>query len=240
MEDLNNWQEKFEECCYAKKLLDKITYLNGIVNAPSVDTEEVKKAIYYTKKYHGSQMRQSGEPYYSHPIEVAYMVAEHTAQIPKYFRTDMIVTALLHDTIEDTELNKETIACLFSTQVASQVESLTRITSYGKITAAETLSILYKQKKYHLILIKLLDRHHNMKTIGVKSYHKTQQIITETLLHFVILATELEVPIIKQKLLEICYSHITRSPKFINCPLGMPSTPFLVLRNAAEQTQSLQ
>ncbi len=56
-------------------------------------------------------MRQSGEPFYSHPIEVAYMVAEYTAQeICQLFRTDMIVTSLLHDTIEDTALTKEMIA----------------------------------------------------------------------------------------------------------------------------------
>ncbi len=53
-------------------------------------------------------MRQSSEPYYSHPIEVAYMVAEYAAsEIPRYFRTDMIVTSILHDTIEDTKLTEK-------------------------------------------------------------------------------------------------------------------------------------
>jgi (p)ppGpp synthase/HD superfamily hydrolase len=238
MDDINNWQDKFEICSYAKKLIDKITHLNNIVKTSHVDILEVKKAIFYAKKYHGVQIRQSGELYYSHPIEVAYMVAEHTAQIPKYFRTDIIVTALLHDTIEDTELNEATIACLFGAQVASQVEDLTRIKSYGKISAAEILSLLYKQKKYHLILIKLLDRQHNMQTIGVKPNHKIQKIITETLLHFVILAIDLEIPIMKQQILEMCYIHLASSPRSSNLS-GMLRTPFLVLQNAAEHKQSL-
>ena len=96
---------------------------------------EVKKGIYYAKKYHGSQMRQSGEPYYSHPIEVAYMLAQYTAlEIPRLFRTDMIVTALLHDTIGDIQLTKKMIAYIFGSQVASQVEELTRVNPHGKIS----------------------------------------------------------------------------------------------------------
>lgn len=78
MKELDNWQKEFEYCIYAKKLLDKVIYLNSVVKAlPPVDVLEVKKAIYYARKYHGSQMRQSGEPYYSHPIEVAYMVSDY-------------------------------------------------------------------------------------------------------------------------------------------------------------------
>ncbi|UCM86389.1 MAG: HD domain-containing protein [Rickettsia endosymbiont of Culicoides impunctatus] len=113
--------------------------------------------MYYAKKYHGSQMRQSGDPYYSHPIDVAYMVAEYTAlNMPKYFRTDMIITSLLHDTIEDTVLTEEMITRLFDKLIASQVVDLTRVKSYGKISAAETLNILYYQNKKDIINNKTL------------------------------------------------------------------------------------
>ncbi len=74
MEDLGSWQEKFEICVYSKKLLDKVEYLNTKVKNP-VDIEEVKKGIYYARKYHSLQMRQSGDPHYSHPIEVAITLA---------------------------------------------------------------------------------------------------------------------------------------------------------------------
>ncbi|WP_425360523.1 MULTISPECIES: HD domain-containing protein [unclassified Candidatus Tisiphia] len=94
-------------------------------------------------------MRQSGDPYYSHPIEGAYMVAEYTAlEMPKYYRTDMIITSLLHDTIEDTAFTEEMIGRAFGEQVASQVMDITRIKEDGhKISSAKILEILYKQKK---------------------------------------------------------------------------------------------
>ncbi|WP_064428753.1 bifunctional (p)ppGpp synthetase/guanosine-3',5'-bis(diphosphate) 3'-pyrophosphohydrolase [Rickettsia sp. Tenjiku01] len=95
MEDINSWKEKFEICVYAKKLLDKLEYLNTKVKNP-VDIEEVKTGIYYARKYHGSQMRQSGDPYYSHPIEVAIMLAKFVAdEAPKLFTSNMINAALL-------------------------------------------------------------------------------------------------------------------------------------------------
>ena len=90
MEDLSSWKEKFEECIYAKKLLDKLDYLNTKVANP-IDLEEVKKGIYYACKYHGFQMRKSGDPYYSHPIEVAMQLAEFTAiEVPKLYNSVMI------------------------------------------------------------------------------------------------------------------------------------------------------
>lgn len=96
MEDIDTWQKKFEVCDYSKKLIDRI------VDSP-IDITEIEKGLYYTRKYHASQMRQSGEPYYSHPIEVAIMLADFTAlEAPKLYKSYMINVALLHDTIEDT------------------------------------------------------------------------------------------------------------------------------------------
>ena len=157
MEDLSSWKEKFEVCVYAKKLLDKLEYLNTKVKNP-VDIEEIKKGIYYARKYHGSQMRQSGDPYYSHPIEVAIMLAEFTAmEVPKLYNAVMLQAALLHDTIEDTELTEEMIAENFGEEVARHVEGLTRVKLDGKITAAESLNLLVKQKRYDTALIKLFE-----------------------------------------------------------------------------------
>ncbi|WP_367363774.1 HD domain-containing protein [Candidatus Tisiphia endosymbiont of Nedyus quadrimaculatus] len=189
-------------------MLNELILLNTKVKQP-IDIDVVKKGIYYAKKYHGSQMRQSGEPYYSHPIEVAYMVAQYTAlKIPKYFRTDMIVTALLHDTIEDTKLTEPMIAYIFGSQVASQVASqvqdLTRVKPHGKISSAETLNILFQQKKHDVALIKLFDRKHNLQTIGAKSLEKVKKIIEETIEHFIIISTYLEMPQISNDIITLC------------------------------------
>ena len=79
---------------YSNRLLSKLLLLNAKAQEP-IDISEIKKAIYYAKKYHGIQMRQSGEPYYSHPIEVAYQIADYK------FTTDVLVTSILHDTLID-------------------------------------------------------------------------------------------------------------------------------------------
>lgn len=146
MKNINHWQAEYQSCGYSKKLEDQVILLNKKVTQP-VDIIEIKKGIFYARKYHGSQMRQSGEPYYSHPIEVAYMLANYTAlNMPILFRTDMIVTALLHDTIEDTELTEKMIAEIFGSLVATAVEDLTRVKPYGKISSKETLDLLFQQK----------------------------------------------------------------------------------------------
>ena len=114
MEDNNSWISKFQSCIYSDKLLTKLVSLNKRAKN-KIDLTEVKKAIYYAKKYHASQLRQTGEPYYSHPIEVAYMASDYL------FRTDIIVTSILHDTIEDTDLTFEMIKIIFSEKIANQM-----------------------------------------------------------------------------------------------------------------------
>ncbi|WP_341789081.1 HD domain-containing protein [Rickettsia endosymbiont of Lasioglossum villosulum] len=208
MEDLSSWKERFEECIYAKKLLDKLRYLNTKVVNP-INLEEIKKGIYYAREYHGLQMRKSGDPYYSHPIEVAIMVAEFTAaEVPKLYTSVMIQAALLHDTIEDTALTEEMIAKIFGEEVAKHVEGLTRVKPYGKITAEESLNILVKQKRYDTVLIKLFDRIHNVQTLGAKSPEKAQKIIEETLRSFLLIPFLIENLALENYLYKLCYNAI--------------------------------
>ncbi|WP_419088799.1 HD domain-containing protein [Rickettsia conorii] len=178
--------------------------LNTKVKNP-IDIEEVKKGIYYA-----SQMRQSGDPYYSHPIEVTIMLAEFVAkEVPKLFTTIMLQAALLHDTIEDTELTEEMINGIFGAEVAKYVEGLTRIKPYGQITAAESLNLFIKQKRYYnTALIKLFDRVHNIQTLGAKSPEKAKKIIEETLINFVTIAAYFKIPVIKERLLFLCYQYL--------------------------------
>ncbi len=205
MKDINCWESKFKICLYSQRLLDKITLLNEVV-VNKVDLLEVQKAIYYARKYHGNQMRKSGEAYYSHPIEVAYMLAEYTAiKNSRYYRTDLIVTAILHDVIEDTELTEENIADIFNSQIADQVSDLTRVKFDKKITAADTVSELFMQHKDNILHIKLFDRLHNMRTIEAMSSEKITKIVYETINHFIPLAIHLEARDIEQELWEICH-----------------------------------
>ncbi|WP_367363776.1 HD domain-containing protein [Candidatus Tisiphia endosymbiont of Nedyus quadrimaculatus] len=220
MEEINYWDNsQYQYCAYAERLVNELILLNTKVKQP-IDIDVVKKGIYYAKKYHGSQMRQSGEPYYSHPIEVAYMVAQYTAlELPQYFRTDMIVTALLHDTIEDTPLTEKMIAYIFGSQVASQVQDLTRVKPHGKISSAETLNILFQQKKHDVALIKLFDRIHNLETVGVKSSEKIKKIVEETIGTFILLAAHLETRDVENKIIQLCID-LTRKESTKPLPFG--------------------
>jgi len=215
MEDISSWKEKFEICVYAKKLLDRIEHLNTKVKNP-IDTLEVKKGIYYARKYHGSQMRQSGDPYYSHPVEVAIMLAEFVAEeVPKLYTAIMLQAALLHDTIEDTDLTEEMINEIFDKEIAKHVEGLTRVKPYGKITAQESLNLLIIQKRYDTALIKLFDRIHNLQTLGAKSPRKAQKIIEETIMDFLVVAARLEIRSVEEKLFNICNEFINGNKTII-------------------------
>ena len=183
MEDRESWLPKFEECYASERLMAQVKRLD-IHNI--VDIQEIKKAIYYARKYHGAQMRQSGEPYYYHTIEVAYIASSY------FLNTNIFVTSILHDTIEDTKLTFEMVPDIFGLVIAGQVQDLTRIKFDGtKITAAETLLLSHAQNKMDVVYIKLFDRLHNMRTISAKSPQKARKIVEETLLYFVPVAKSL-------------------------------------------------
>jgi (p)ppGpp synthase/HD superfamily hydrolase len=201
MQDDKSWWTKFDSCKYSNRLLDKLLLLNEDKSKEDkIDISKVQKAIYYAKKYHGDQKRQSGEPYYSHPFEVAYMISDYL------FRTDIIVTSILHDTIEDTELTFEMIRKLFGEVIAYQVMDLTRITGGDgrKISSAEMVGFLFEQKKYDLLLIKQFDRLHNMQSIGAKSPEKIKKITEETIGTFTVLAAFLGIRSIEEELIQSC------------------------------------
>lgn len=219
MEDLCYWESKFEPCFYSNRLLNKIELLNKSTDH-KVDITEVKKAVYYARKYHGTQTRKSGEPYYSHPIEVAYMVADYAAiEAPQYYRTDLLVTSVLHDTMEDTMLTEGMIEQIFGKTVAYQVERLTRVKPYGKISSADIVELLFKKKENALLMIKLFDRLHNMQTIGCMSPEKTKKIAEETLTRFISLGMYLKTnnPMIfglEDTLSKLCHESLSLKPQF--------------------------
>ena len=209
MEDVNNWQVKFESCQYSDRLINKLLLLNKTTKNP-VDIQEVKKAIYYAKKYHGNQMRESGQPYYSHPIEVAYMVADYL------FKTDSMVVSILHDTIEDTTMTAGMIIDIFGRVVAGQVDDLTRIKFNKKITAGESVNLLFTQYKKDVLHVKLFDRLHNVQTIKYMPSEKIKRIIDETIIYFIPLATYLSLTDVQEELVKLCIQ-TELAPQEIGC-----------------------
>ena len=164
------------------------------------DTEKIKKAFVLADTLHKGQFRVSGEPYISHPIAVAEIVAGLELD------TDSICAALLHDTVEDCDVCCEEIREGFGDEVAMLVDGLTKLVEI-KIEDKEEAEIenlrkmfLAMSKDIRVIFIKLCDRLHNMRTLDAKPEHKRRITALETMHVFAPLAHRLGMQRIKQEL----------------------------------------
>lgn len=140
-----------------------------------VNIKLVKKAIAFAKKWHDGQKRKTGEPYYTHPLAVAMITAEYK------FKTHMVVAAILHDVVEDSDCTVELIAKEFTPRIAEIVGLLTREYKGKKLSIAETIKRIFDATDYEALLIKGLDRIHNLQTIGGMKPEKRREIAEETI-----------------------------------------------------------
>lgn len=148
---------------------------------PDADETLLNRAYVYAMKAHGSQTRASGDPYFSHPLEVAAILTE--------LKLDdaTIAAALLHDVVEDTEATHQEIVELFGAEIGALVDGLTKIKRLDLVTKeaaqAENLRklLLAISKDIRVLLIKLADRLHNMRTLGAMRDDKRQRIAQETM-----------------------------------------------------------
>ncbi len=185
-----------EPCKYSIRLIAKLKSLD---TKNVLDFNLINKAIYFAKKYHEGQLRKSGEPFYSHPLEVAYMVSDYN------LKTDVIASSILHDIIEDTEVTAKMIHNAFGQRIAEMVDRLTRDRPDGtKLTVEEIINSTYKNGDKEVLLIKLIDRLHNIQTIGSLSAKKIEKTITETLTNFIASSMYLGLLEIEQQLTESC------------------------------------
>ena len=158
---------------------------------------------------HGSQTRASGDPYFAHPVEVAGILTEYRLD------TATIVTALLHDVIEDTQASRQDIESLFGAEVAELVEGVTKLSKL-ELTAeytrqAENLRkfILAISKDVRVLLVKLADRLHNMRTLSfIKTPAKRERIARETLDIYAPLARNIGCHRICTELEELAFEHL--------------------------------
>jgi len=172
------------------------------------EKEKVKKAYEYAERLHEGQMRQSGEPYISHPLNVAYILAEMHGD------TDTICAGLLHDTLEDTIIKKEDIAHDFNQEVANLVDGVTKISKLNFSTKqdqnmANTRKIITGiTEDVRIIIIKLADRLHNMRTLQFKSEFKQKENSMETMDIFVPLAYYIGAYRIKSELEDLSLKYL--------------------------------
>ncbi len=178
-------------CILGGEDMKKVTWddlSNMLKKYDKEDISEIKKAYEFAKLLHEGQYRQSGEAYITHPLNVAYILAEMNAD------KDTICAGLLHDTVEDTKIINEDIATLFNPAVAKLVEGVTKISklnfsSKHAQNMANTRKIITGiTEDVRIIIIKLADRLHNMRTLQFKSEFKQKENAMETMDIFVPLA----------------------------------------------------
>lgn len=143
--------------------------------------EQCRKAYLLAEKGHSGQTRRSGEPYITHPVEAALILAKMRLDY------ETIMATLLHDVIEDTSIGHEVVTRLFGEEVATLVDGVTKLTKIKFESRAEAQAenfrkmILAMVKDIRVILVKLADRLHNMQTLGVMPMAKRRRIAIETL-----------------------------------------------------------
>lgn len=180
-------------------------------NNPKVDTDLIDRAYIYSAKAHEGQVRLSGEPYLSHPLEVAYILSSMRLDV------ESIAAALLHDVIEDTPATREEIQEMFGPGVARIVSGVTKLSAVSVPTKivrqAESLRkmILAMADDIRIILVKLADRIHNMRTLQYhRSPEKQAAIAQETLDIYAPIAARLGIFWMKHELEEIAFYYAER------------------------------
>ncbi len=181
-------------------------------NEKNYDIDKIKSAFTYAAQLHDGQFRLSGEPYISHPVSVAVIVAELGLD------TDSICAALLHDTVEDCadKTNLETLSKMFGADVAMLVDGLTKIIQVQVADKEEAhienirKMLLAMNKDIRVIFIKLCDRLHNMRTLSAKREDRQRAIALETMYIYAPLAHRLGIQRIKQELENISLFYLDR------------------------------
>ncbi|MBI5643817.1 MAG: bifunctional (p)ppGpp synthetase/guanosine-3',5'-bis(diphosphate) 3'-pyrophosphohydrolase [Deltaproteobacteria bacterium] len=186
-----------------EEILEKVAAYN-----PAADLEVIKKAYVFSGVVHQGQTRMSGEPYLNHPLEVAYILTGLKMD------AQSIATGLLHDTVEDTHTTIERIDEVFGAEIANLVDGLTKLSrmTFEKKEDHEAENfrkmILAMGRDIRVILIKLADRLHNMRTLGALDPVKQKKIARETLDIYAPLANRLGIGWMKTELEDLAFTYI--------------------------------
>jgi GTP diphosphokinase / guanosine-3',5'-bis(diphosphate) 3'-diphosphatase len=176
---------------------------------PNVDEERINRAYVFAMQRHGSQTRASGDPYFLHPLEVASLLADMRLD------SGSIVTALLHDTVEDTDATLEDISRLFGDDIARLVDGVTKLTKLelqsDRTKQAENFRklVVAMSEDIRVLLVKLADRLHNLRTLKyVRSEKSRRRTASETLEIYAPLAERIGVQTWRDELVDLAFAEI--------------------------------
>ena len=185
------------------ELMDKLRR-----NRPGDDLELLRRAYDFAAEQHKTQTRLSGEPFLSHPVEVAHLLADMRLDVTS------LCAALLHDVVEDTKIPLTQIADQFGDNVARLVEGATKISRLDLLAPearqAENVRkmLLAMVNDVRVILVKLADRLHNMRTLGYLDYERQQRIARETLDIYAPVANRLGMGLIRGELEDLAFRYL--------------------------------
>lgn len=191
--------------------MDGLEILLGTLKShyPGADLSDVRKGYEFAKKYHGTQKRASGDPYYHHPIAVAQILADLKLD------PSTVITALLHDTIEDTEATLEQVEKEFGVEMAKLVDGVTKLTKIEfqseNTRQAENFRklLIAISEDLRVLLVKLADRVHNMRTLHfIKKPEKRLRIARETMEIYAPLAERIGMQKIKDELQDLAFKEL--------------------------------
>ena len=172
------------------------------------DVEHVRVAIEFSRAAHQGQMRQSGDPYVSHPIAVARILT------PLHIDAQAIIAALLHDVVEDTEVTSEQVAEKFGKPVAELVDGLSKLDKIQFETLEDAQAenfrkmLLAMARDVRVILIKLADRLHNMRTLDSMAHDKRERIARETMEIYAPIANRLGLNDVHHELQDLSFKYL--------------------------------
>jgi GTP pyrophosphokinase len=184
-------------------ILDRVQQYN-----PEADLDRLRRAYIFSAREHRNQVRRSGEPYLVHPIEVAYVLADLELD------TDSIVAGLLHDVVEDTLTTMGNVEEYFGPEVAHIVAGVTKISKLEFTTQAQAQAenlrkmILAMVDDIRVILVKLADRLHNMRTLEHLDAGKRQRIAQETQEIYAPIANRLGIGRLRSELEDLAFRHL--------------------------------
>ncbi len=186
---------------------DKLLYSCTNICKSDEDWNRIKRAFFLSKEAHAGIRRRSGEPYLLHPIAVAQIVVDEIGLGVK-----SVIAALLHDVVEDTDYTVEDIERIFGPKIASMVDGLTKMSGVFNADTSEQAEYFRKvlltlSDDVRVILIKIADRLHNMRTLGYMPLNKQIKITSETIYLFAPLAYRLGLHAIKSELEDLCMKY---------------------------------
>lgn len=175
MQDLKDWQNKFQECYCSNKLINKINSLNKKFISNKINLLDIKKAIYYANKYHGKQRKASGELHYCHPLDLACMAVDYL------FEANIIIMVILQDIILEKLMTQQELSIIFNSKIANCLQEIAEIKNNKNNNFINTIILLQEQKKCCSLFVLCLNKLYSLYSLTALPEDVHKDLVLESL-----------------------------------------------------------